>query len=63
MDICLKNLNRKSIEIELCELIAFQSYIKLIKNADTENALNAKSELKNGIKDFINMQLKRLKND
>lgn len=63
VDICLKNLNRKSIEIELCELIAFQSYIKLIKNADTENALNAKSELKNGIKDFINMQLKRLKND
>lgn len=59
----LKREKEKYAENELCELISFQSYIKLIKENAFENTVYAKTELQNKVTQFVKGQLKRLKDE
>ncbi|GEM_PF-733170 len=59
----IKYLNQKKIENELATLISFQSYIKYIKDEKTKNAAETEKKLKDELQAFINLQIKRLKND
>lgn len=63
LNIGLNNQKQKNIETELAALISFKEYIKYIKENKTENSKIAELELKNTMKEFINLQIKRLKDD